>query len=320
MTMATLLAAALLAQATPAPGPTTPADGARSVDGAAGIAAIWNDETVTWDRLRPVLAEIAGNAAMQEVLLDALLERRARERGIVPDDATIAREEATLRAYLDRDAAKADRLLAEVRARQGLGPVRWRALLRRNAILRALVAHDVEVQEAQVAAAHDAAHGPRRGARVIAVPDLRAAQAVADRLARGDRFEDLAAELSTDPSATRGGLVNPMSRLDPSVPAAVREALWAIAEPGGTSPPVLVGSGYLLVRRGADLPGDGITLEAVRADAERAVRLAQERARMDALAQDMLRGAAPTFLDESLGDAWNRVRTGATRSVPPPPG
>ena len=57
-------------------------------------------------------------------------------------------------------------------------------------------------------AAHDAAHGAKRGARVIAVPDLRAAQAVADRLAKGERFEDLAAELSTDPSAARGGLVN----------------------------------------------------------------------------------------------------------------
>ena len=36
--------------------------------------------------------------------------------------------------------------------------------------------------------------------------------------------------------------------------------------------------------------------------------------------QDMLRGASPTFLDESLADAWNRVRTEATRSAPPPPG
>ena len=320
MTPATLLAAALLAQSPAALPATPPADGARSADGAAGIAAIWSDETVTWDRLRPVLAELAGNAAMQEVLLDALLERRARERGIAPDGAAIAREEATLRTYLDRDAAKAERLLAEVRARQGLGPVRWHALLRRNAILRALVAPDVDVQEAQVVAAHDAAHGPRRGARVIAVPDLRAAQAVSDRLAKGERFEDLAAELSTDPSAARGGLVNPMSRLDPGVPAAVREALWAIAEPGGTSPPVLVGTGYLLVRRGADLPGDGVTLEAVRADAERAVRLAQERARMDTLAQDMIRGVNPTFLDESLADAWNRVRTEATTPAPRPPG
>jgi parvulin-like peptidyl-prolyl isomerase len=176
------------------------------------------------------------------------------------------------------------------------------------------------VQDEQVRAAHDAAHGPRRRARVIAVPDLRVAQAVSDRLAKGERFEDVAAELSTDPSAARGGLVNGMSRLDPAVPASVREALWALAAPGAVSPPVLVGTGYLLVRFDGEDPGDGVPLEAVRADAERAVRLAQERARMDTLAQEMLRGLNPVILDDSLADAWNRVRTEATRSAPRPPG
>jgi parvulin-like peptidyl-prolyl isomerase len=294
--------------------------GARSDTGAAGIVALWGDTTITWERIRPILGELAGGAALQEAILDELLERRARERKVEPDEAALANEERTLLGYLDKDPAKAERLLQEVRSRQGLGPVRWRALLRRNAMLRALVAPDVEVQEAQVVAAHDAAHGPRRGARVIAVPDLRAAQAAADRIAKGERFEDLAAELSTDPSAARGGLVNAMSRLDPSVPAAVREALWAIGEVGGTSPPVLVSSGYLLVRRGPDMPGDGIAIEAVRADAERAVRLAQERARMDALAQELLRGVDPQVLDEGIASSWRGLTTGATRSSRPPPG
>lgn len=289
-------------------------------DGAAGIVAVWRDEAVTWDRIRPVLAELAGSAALQEVLLDRLLEQRARERGIAPDAAATEREEELLLGYLDKDPARASRLLAELRARQGLGPVRWAALLRRNAILRALVAPDVQVLQAQVAAAHDAAHGPRRRARVVAVPDLRAAQAVSDRLAKGERFEDVAAEASTDPSAPRGGLVAPMSRLDPGVPAAVREALWSVQRPGEVSPPALVGTGYVIVRYEGDEPGDGVPLEAVRAEAERAVRVAQERARMDTLAQEILRGVQPSIFDESLADSWNRVRTEATRSAPRPPG
>ena len=315
---AAALAASMHAVAQQPADATVPA--ARSADGAAGVAAMWKQQVVTWDRLRPVLAELAGNEALQEALLDALLEDRARERGIAPDEAAIAREEETLRGYLDRDPAKADRLLGEVRARQGLGPVRWRALLRRNALLRAMVAADVTVQDEQVRAAHDAAHGARRRARVIAVPDLRAAQGVADRLAKGERFEDVAAEASTDPSAARGGLVNAMSRLDPAVPASVREALWALAAPGAVSPPVLVGTGYLLVRFEGEDPADGVPLEQVRTEAERAVRLAQERARMDTLAQEMLRGVNPVILDESLADAWNRVRTEATRSGQRPPG
>jgi hypothetical protein len=99
--LATLAMSAALGLEPPAsaaqgPATTAPAAGAKSADGAAGIAAIWRQETVTWDRLRPVLAELAGSAALQEVLLDQLLEERARERGIVPDDAALAREDATL--------------------------------------------------------------------------------------------------------------------------------------------------------------------------------------------------------------------------------
>lgn len=291
---------------------------AKSGLGAAGIAAIWKQNTVTWDRLRPVLSEIAGNAALQEVLLDDMLSTRARERGIAPDEAAIKREEETLLGYLDKDRARAERLLDDLRARQGLGPVRWQSLLWRNAVLRALVAPDVEVQETQITAACDAAHGPKRKPRVIAVPDLRSAQTVTQRLESGERFEDVAVQISTDQSAARGGMVTPMSKLDPSVPAAIREALWSIPKVGGVSPPVLIGTGYLIVRFDGEIPGDGVDLASVRGEAARAVRVAQERARMDQLAQDLTRGANPTIFDDSLADAWGRVRMEARKSGPPP--
>lgn len=307
------MSAAQDARPAAAPGPAP----ARSVDGAAGIAAIQQGTAVTWDRLRPVLAELAGSVALQEVLLDEALAARARERGIAPTAEDLEREESTLLEFLDPERVRAQRLMDELRARQGLGPVRWRALLWRNAVLRRLVAQEVDVQEAQVVAAHDAAHGARRRARVIAVPDLRTAAEVRARLDGGEAFDAVAADASTDPSAARGGLVSPMSRLDPAVPAAVREALWALSAPGDISPPVLVDTGYLLVRMEGEDPGDGTPLDAVRERAVRAVRLAQERARMDQLAQDLVRGLQPTIFDDSLADGWNRVRTGATTPARP---
>lgn len=313
------IACALAAQAAP-PQPEQRPGAPRSVDGAAGIVAVWQQQTVTWDRIRPVLAELAGSEALAEVLLDEMLAERARGRGIAPDEAALEHEERTLLEFLDEDPDRARRLMDDVRVRQGLGPVRWRALLWRNAVLRALVAPDVQVAESQVVAAHDAAHGPRRRARVIAVPDLRTAQAVTERLGKGEPFDAIAVELSTDASASRGGLVPATSRLDPKVPSGMREALWALAKPGEVSPPVMVGTGYLLIRLEREDPGDGTTLEAGRERAVRAVRLAQERARMDQLALDMLRPVKPTVFDDSLADSWNRVRTGATRSDRPPPG
>ena len=189
MTIAAIaIACALAAQAAPERPDQRPG-APRSADGAAGIVAVWQQQTVTWDRIRPVLAELAGSEALAEVLLDEMLAERAKARGIAPDEAALEHEERTLLEFLDEDAARARRLLDDVRVRQGLGPVRWRALLWRNAVLRALVAPDVQVAESQVVAAHDAAHGPRRRARVIAVPDLRSAQAVNDRLAKGETFQ-----------------------------------------------------------------------------------------------------------------------------------
>jgi foldase protein PrsA len=321
MNSAMMVVLLLSAQPVPAP-PAAPVPSGpppvKSVDGAAGIAAIWQDSTITWDRLRPVLAELAGSAALQEVLLDEQLAERARTRGIAPDAAALKREEELLLGYLDKDRTRADRLLEELRARQGLGPVRWNGLLWRNAVLRALVAPDVEVQETQIMAAHDAAHGPKRKPRVIAVPDLRGAQNVTDRLAKGDRFEDIAAEISTDISGARGGLISPMSKFDPGVPAAVREALWSVPTVGAVSAPVLVGTGYVIVRYEGDVAGDGVPLSAVHEEAARAVRIAQERARMDQLAQELVRTAKPTIFDDALADGWNRVRMEATRSGPPP--
>ncbi len=286
-------------------GATAPARTATAAE--TGIAAVWQNHAVKWDALRPIAVELAGAAALQEAILDALIDDRARERAITVTEQQLRSEEATLLQLLDKDPDRAQRALEQVRACQGLGPVRWRALLRRNATLRALVARDVEVQEPQLAAAHDAVHGAKRKARIIAVPDLRTAQSVTERLAAGAPFEEIAARESTDVSAARGGLIAPISRLDPAFPVAVREALWSVKQPGGISPPVLVGTGYVLMRWDGEVPGDGVQLAAVRAETERAVRIAQERAKMDQLAQDLVRNAKPTIFDDSLADAWNRA-------------
>ncbi len=277
----------------------------RAVD--VGIAAICGQDTVTWSDLRPILNERAGAAALEEALLDKRVHAAAQEQALAITEEMLRDEERVLREQLSTDPARADRLLDEVRQRQGLGPTRWRALLWRNAALRQMVAKDVQVLPQQVEAALDAAHGPRRSARIIAVPDLKATKDVADRLAKGDSFADIATAVSTDASAPRGGLIAPVSRLDPAFPAAFREALWSLDKPGGVSAPVLVTTGYVIVRYEGDVPGDPAALEAARPKAAAAVRLAQERARMEELARSMVRGAKPTIFDESLADSWNRA-------------
>lgn len=303
------LAAALAVAHSIAATPRTPPEQATPPATAAdiGIAAVWQQDSVSWEELRPILTERAGAAALEEALLDKRVRAAVAERAIVVTDDMLRSEEAALRAQLAPEADRADRLLDEVRARQGLGPRRWSALLWRNAALRAMVARDVTVLPQQVDAALDAAHGPKRKARVIAVPDMRTAQKVTARLTAGEAFGDIATEVSSDASAARGGLISPVSKLDPSFPAAFREALWALAAPGTCSPPVLSSNGFVIVRYEGDVPAaDNVPADA-RAAAERAVRYVQERGRMEELARAMVRSAQPTIFDDSLADAWRRA-------------
>lgn len=272
-------------------------------------AAIWDDIVIEWSDLRPRLAERSGGSVLEEMLLDRRLERLLRERGISLSQAQIAAEEAILRESLDPDPSRADSLLRSLRQVQGLSTLRWNDLLRRNAAMRALVADEVRVTDEAVAAALDAAHGAKRRGRIISVPDARSAEKVASLLAGGASFAEVAVEHSTDRSAERGGLLAPVSRLDPSYPSSFRNALWSLPI-GGRSDPLLLDQSWVFILCEGEIPADPrLHSEAAREQARQAVRRAQERLLMENLARSLLRDASSaTVFDDALLESWRGVR------------
>jgi foldase protein PrsA len=269
--------------------------------------ATWKGEVIEWTELQPVLSERAGAVCLEEVLLDRQLAKLLSERRLKVEDAAIAAEERELLSGLSDDSARAERLLADLRAVQGLGDRRWKALLRRNASARLLVQDQVKMTPESIDAALDAAHGPKRACRVIALPDLKACAEAKRRLDAGERFGEVAASMSNDRSAERGGLVNPVSRLDPTWPSAFRQTLWAL-QPGGVSAPVMLDQRYVIVRMESELPADA-PQPGDRAAAERDVRRGQERVQMEALVSGLRQSQRDVVIfDESLRDAWTRVR------------
>lgn len=271
----------------------------------------WRGEVIEWAELRPLLAERAGSVVLEEVLLDRQLERLLRERNLTVDASMVERESRDLLAGLSDDRDRADRLLVDLRAAQGLGDRRWTALLRRNAAARLLVQDQIRVTPQAVEAAMDAAHGARRRCRIMALPDLKACAEARKRLDAGEPFGEVAAAMSSDRSAARGGLVNPVSRLDPSWPAGFRQALWDLP-PGGISAPVLVDQGYVLVRMEGEVPAEAVDPAQSKAAAERDVRRAQERIQMEALVSGLREAQRDAVIsDEDLRAAWRRVRNAA---------
>lgn len=261
--------------------------------------AMVNRERITIAEVEPELLEAIGGRVVQEHVLDVTLARTAAREGIVIDASDVQRERAMLVANLAADPDRGERLLEELRRSQGLGPIRFESLLRRNAMLRRLVAEDVNVTEAASRGAHDLRHGPKRVTRIIALEDLRSASEARARLAAGTEFATVAVEMSLDSSAARGGLLSPISRLDPSWPTVFRKQVFEL-DIDGVSDPLQVDGRILIVLVESEAPASGVTFEAGRADAEADARLAVERLLMERLARRLMPDTRIEALDPSL--------------------
>lgn len=266
-------------------------------------AAMIDGRAVTWGDLRPALSEAAGATALEELALRRLItdELVRAELTIGPDD--IAAEQKRLVELLDPDPNVAVRLLNDLRRRDQLGPRRYQALLWRNAALRALVQDDVVVTEDAVKQAYEIAYGRRRQARLATLSSLAEAQAARELIEGGAFFGDVAVERSTDGSAARGGLLEPIARHDPAYPEALRRTLWTLEE-GQLSSPILLDNGYAILQMVGVTPRQEITLAEARPRLEKQIRLNQERLLMDQLARRLLNGATITVFDDELNESW----------------
>lgn len=277
-----------------------------------------NRQPVSWDEITRILGEASGPLVIEEITLNRMLRDEIDRQGITVDSDAIAREERLLSASLVRgdglENSQVATAIMDIRNRRGLGPQRYRDLLERNAMLRALVRGQVSVDENSLRTAYDVRHGPRRIVRLLVTPTQREAASIraallgtsADSLR--DEFMRAAIEHSTDPTAARGGLTEPISPHDPAYAPVVRQTLQSL-QPGVVSAVIAVDNGFAVMLLEKEVPGDGSSFETVRADLDSLLRVRQERLLMDRLARQLLEQASITPFDESLNWAWkNRQR------------
>jgi parvulin-like peptidyl-prolyl isomerase len=301
---------------------TPPAATADRRTGGTAVAMVGQARLSSDELLRPLL-EASGAAVLEEAALDRLLERELVNAGIsITATDTRAEEDQLLQAASEQARVSRDqaaRALADLRRARGLGPARFAALLTRNAKLRSLVRATALPNEQDLAIVREAEVGERVRARLVVLPDalsagqtrarvLERAQTVQSALGSGAEsvlsalVAQAAIEQSIHATASRGGLLDPLSPADPSVPATVREAL-ATTAPGQLSAilPLEQGFGVILVE--SKQPGHApSTDESARIERQATAR-AQRRA-MDTLARELLLRGGVTPLDESLRWSW----------------
>lgn len=266
--------------------------------------ALVNGRPVSLGQLAPTLLEVAGRSALDELVLDAALHDEAARQGVSVNADDIERERSLfLESLSDAGVTARDgdarSLLLAVRRRRGLGPERFAAMLQRSALLRKLVKPSITVTDEMVKLVFKIDHGQRRDGRLITTATLADAQRALDAINAGMPFIEAAARFSTDASAARGGVIEPISPADPDYPASIRRTLASLA-PGQVSSPVAIDSGFAILRLERVIPGDGASLEDLRTVLRRSARLRQERLKMSELASRLVRRAAVTILDPSL--------------------
>jgi len=277
--------------------------------------AFINGRPVVWSDIRRDLIEAQGPAALQDLVLSEALERDARRRGILITDDDIEHEHELLiesmKAVGDSP-DQADNLLMTVRAARGLGPARFEALLRRNALLRALVRDGIVVGDHDVQRAFDILHGPRYRARIIMCPTEVEASRIRRSILRAESpetqrtaFIELAVSDSFDPSARRGGLMDQVSPSDPTYPDAFLQMLSRVP-PNQLSPIIALDNGAMLLWVEERIEPDGVEFDAVKLELRGDVRTGRERLEMDRLARRLVIDADVSIVDPSLSWAWER--------------
>lgn len=289
-------------------------------------AAVLDGQGIGWPEVAPLLAEAAGSGILEEIILERGLEQACREQSVVIGQAEMQAEQDLLVTSLARAAqvpsSEGERLVGEVRATRGLGERRFAGLIKRNAMLRALVrkaagAAGIVVAKEDVDQAYELRYGDKVRARLILVRTQDRAAEAGKRIAAGEAFGDVAMQLSADPSRLRGGMLDPISPSDPSYPVALRRALADTAV-GAVSSPVMVmwdaQPGFAILRVEERIAGSGPAREGVASELEAEVRAVRERAAMDRLARSIIdeQAAKLSVLDAGLEWSW-RNRRGAER-------
>lgn len=275
----------------------------------AEVAVVIDGSSIPWSSLRTGMAELGGVVVLEEFVLDRALEREAARRGITVDAGAVAAEERALLDELEVSAgANRMEVLEGVRRSRGLGPTRYEALLRRNALLRAMVRDVAAPATEEIELARRLSFGETKRVRLFVAGSESAASAVRQAVAaspveqRAWAMADRAVAGSEHPSAARGGLIERFHPEDPAYPGLLGNAVRGL-EPGGVSGVLATASGFAVVLVEGVNPARAATAEEM-ARVERRVRQRKERLAMESLARELINRSRVSPVDPDLARAW----------------
>ena len=273
------------------------------------VMATVNGQPIYMDRLHRSLVQVHGLLIPEMLIHDLLIEQEAKRLGVsVSPEDVAAENDLALRNVFPSGTSpdQRERLLDQVLRDRGLTRGLWEATVRRNALLRKMVAPEVKVTEAMVKAEFFRAYGAKVQVRQIRLPSVHEAQNILTLVEKGDDFAKLARSYSTDTTtAPNGGLLPAFTRQETSVPRAVRDVAFALKD-GQVSSIVQVGSSFHVLKLVKRITPPQIKYESVRDQLTDQVRQRMIMGAQAQLMSELRRRGAVEYINPILRQQVNR--------------
>jgi foldase protein PrsA len=250
------------------------------------LAATVNGEPITRDELFELMVADCGLDAAEQLIATAVVEQAAAEMNIAVTSEDVDAENRRTIERIAPDVSEADRqrVLAELLARRGISPQRWRMTMRRNAILAEIAARRITITDPMIRAEYNRTYGPKVEVRHIQSDSARQAMNVLDLYEAGADFGDLARQWSTNAqTAPRGGLIPPFSSDTEEAPAQIRQVAFELEE-GQVSGVIQHLEDYHVIKLERTIPAQDVEYETVRDELRQRLR----RRRIAAAQSDIL--------------------------------
>ncbi len=170
-----------------------------TADSQSEVIATIGDETISLDDFYAELKAKAGTATLRSMIIQKVLTQNV-------DDAEALKKSADEEVNAQIESAGGEQVFQQLLAYQNLGSIDdFRESVYIRNLFQEVIGKNVDTSEEAIKAYYESDYAPKMEAQHILVETEEEANAVIERLNNGEKFEDLAKELSTDSSSADGG-------------------------------------------------------------------------------------------------------------------
>jgi len=273
-----------------------------------------------------MLTEAHGLTVLQQMMALELARQETTLRGVQvgPNDVDAEYHRRLARLYpvdpatsVELSRRQQEQALAVVLDGEGISRQEFMLKVERDAHVRKLAERELTIDEDALRAEYAMLYGPKAQLRIILSRSLSDAEQVRELLEGGQDFAAIARERSNDPyAASTGGLTQPFSLDDTSVPAVLREAASRL-KPAEVSSTIRVGDQYAIVRLEREFPASEVEYSDVRDHVLQAYRQRVVPERMTRIIGELIGKARVVILDPLLRRQYEQRRAASGGKAPP---